>query len=110
MDQTENPTLRRIAIAGIIVCLVPLVYELLWIYLFRLYETQAERVAHYKLFLPGVLEDPRVATWVFLAMSVLAIALSAIGLRQPNKVLWAFSLITIIIGSMLTLLLLWTMM
>ena len=110
MDQTDNPTLRRTAIAGIIVCLVPLVYELLWIYIFKMYQTQDERIAHFKLFLPGMLKDPGVATWVFLAMSVLAVALSAVGLRQPNKLLWAFSLITIIVGSMLTLLLLWTLL
>jgi hypothetical protein len=110
MDQTDNPTLRRTAIAGMIVCLVPLVYELLWIYLFKMYQTQDERVAHFKLFLPGMLKDPGAATWVFLAMSVLAIVLSAFGLRQKNKVLWAFSLLTIILGSMMTLLLLWTML
>ncbi len=110
MEPDEKLVQRRTAIAGMVVCLVPLVYALLWIYIVGNYDTQPERWANYKVYLPPILQNPTAASWVFIVLSAAAVVLSVFGMRQPNRLVWAFSLVTIIIGSMLTLLLLWSML
>lgn len=93
-----------------LICLsVPISIYGLWIYVFDLGTSQAERVAIFNDYFPDFLHGRWDITYVGIAFSTAAIAFSSIGLRL-SKMWKVLNIIILIFSSLLLLLNLFSMM
>jgi amino acid permease len=108
---TKNNTRRKVAVSlGIVFCLFPLFYQVLWIYIFGLYNNHADRVGRFITYLPPLCKEPRPATWVFLASSVVAFVLLAAGLKLQQKIARTLVVLSLILTGIMILFLLFSLM
>lgn len=110
-DKTTDKQLKISAFIGFMFFLIPLSFQIIWIWIFCLYDNQAERVEKFKIILPAFFyHEPRHATWLFIAFCLLAIILLVISLKQRNKPLRILSIVTLVLASLMMLLLLFSLM
>jgi hypothetical protein len=99
------------AIIGIILFLIPLSFQIIWFWIFFLYDNQAERVEKFKIILPTFFyREPRNATWLFIVFCLVAIILLLISLKQRNILLRILSIVTLVLSNLMLLLLLFSLM
>jgi hypothetical protein len=83
----------KIFIALSLSCLLmPVSLLALWIHVFEKSTIQAERIEYFNAYLPGFLENPKVATVVCILFCLLAITFSFFGLKSRNHSGWIFHL------------------
>jgi hypothetical protein len=101
---------KQRGIAGMLFFLIPLGYTLLWIWIFNMYGSHADRVAQFTKFLPPFFKYPGRATLLFILFCIIAIVLSATSMKYEKPLMKNLSLLTVILSSLMILWLLFTMM
>jgi hypothetical protein len=110
MYKKISPRLITTTIIGFILFLIPLFYQILWMYISGLYNTQAERVANYNTYLPPFLRGYGQATMLFLVFCIISLVLLAISLKIRFTPLRILIIISIVMESLMTLLNLFSLM
>jgi hypothetical protein len=111
MNKTTDKQLKISAIIGIILFLIPLSFQIIWFWIFGMYDNPNERVEKFKLILPSFFyKDPRNATWLFIAVCLVSVILLLFSLKQRNIPLRILSIVTLVLSSLMLLLLLFSLM
>jgi len=99
------------AIIGIILFLIPLSFQIIWFWIFGMYDNPNERVEKFKIILPSFFyKDPRNATWLFIAVCLVSVILLLFSLKQRNIPLRILNIVTLVLSSLMLLLLLFSLM
>jgi len=98
------------ATGGIFFLAIPLFYQIEWIYIFGLFDNQADRVKRYTQILPSFLKDPGNASWLFVASCVIAMILFSVCLKHSRKTMKFLCIAMLVLAGLLFLLLLFSMM
>ncbi len=101
-----------ITLLSILFLIVPIIILGLWIYVFENNPNaaQTDKVKIYHAYLPGFLHTNFNLSLVVLISSVIAIVFAAKSMTQTSSILKAINIITIIVGSLIMLLQLFSMM
>ena len=75
---------KSLAITGIVIGFVPILYYILWIYISGNNSDHTESVVQFTKFLPQLFQDMRVATILFIVLCLMSISLTVSGLKLPN--------------------------
>ncbi len=110
MKSLNHTHLKILTLVGLICLLIPFSIYGLWIYVFKLGASQAERVAIFKDYLPDFLGGRWDATLLSITFCVLAIVFSRISFKLSGKLWKVLNVIILILGSLLLLLNLFSMM
>ena len=107
----KNQTKWKISTLISLICLIiPFSIYSLWIYVFNLGTTQAERVSVFKDYFPDFL-DGRWSTTIFsIIFSISAVILSSINLKHLKKIWKLINIIILILSGILLFLNLFSMM
>ena len=101
-----------ITLLSILFLIIPIIIWGLWIYVFENNPnaSQTDKVKIYHAYLPGFLHNNFNLSLVVLISSVIAILFAAKIMTQTSVILKAINIITIIVGSLIMLLQLFSMM
>ncbi len=110
MKSLNHTQLKTLTLVSLICFLIPFSIYALWIYVFNLGTTQAERVAIFKDYLPDFLDGRWDATLLSIIFCVSAIIFSSISFKLSGKLWKMLNAIILILSSLLLLLNLWSMM
>ncbi len=95
---------------GLLFMLVPLFYQILWIYVFSKFDNHAERVEEFRRYLPSIISEPGTSSIIFIVFCFLAIILSLICLKHSIKLLKVVNITTLIVAGALMSLLLFSLL
>lgn len=110
MKSLNHTQLKILTLVSIIFLLIPFSIYALWIYVFDLGTTQAERVAIYKDYFPDFFHGRWDTTILSIIFCVSAIGLSSICLNVSEKLWKVINIIILVLSSGLLLLNLFSMM
>jgi hypothetical protein len=102
--------LKILTSVGVFCLAIPLYIYTLWISIFDLGDTQAERVTIFKSYFPNFLQGRWDTTYIGIIFSILAIIFSLKGLKLPNKIWKIMNIIILIMSSLLLFLNIFSMM
>ena len=110
MKSSNETQLKAFTLLGLICCLIPLSIYSLWIYVFDLGTTQAERVSIFKDYFPDLLEGRWSTTLLSIAFCSLAIIFSGMSMKLSEKPWKVINSVILILSGLLLLLNLFSMM
>lgn len=110
MRSLNKTQLKILTLVSLICLLIPFSIYGLWIYVFDLGTTQAERVAIFKDYFPGFLDGRWSTTLLSITFCVSAIIFSSISFKLSGKLWRSLNIVILIISSLLLLLNLFSMM
>jgi len=110
MKSLNHSKLKILTLVSLICFLIPFLIYGLWIYVFNLGITQAERVAIFKDYLPNFLDGRWDATVLSIIFCASAIIFSSISLKLSGKSWKILNVIILILSCLLLFLNLWSMM
>jgi hypothetical protein len=110
MKNSYQTRLRISTFAGLFSLSIPLSIYALWIYVYDLGTTQAERVAVFRSYFPDYLHGRWDTTLLSIVFCISAIVFSSFGLKLPGKLWKVLNMIILVLSSLLLLLNLFSMM
>ena len=107
----KNQTKWKISTLISLICLmIPFSIYILWIYVYNLGTTQAERVSIFKDYFPDFLDGRWSTTIISIIFSISAVILSSINLKHLKGIWKLINIIILIFSSLLFFLNLFSMM
>ncbi len=110
MKKSNQLIIKTLTFVSLIFLSIPLLIYGLWIQAFNLGKTQSERVSIFNNYFPDFLHGRWDTTYLGITFCILAIILSSICLKLPQKLWKALNIIILIFSSLLLLLNLFSMM
>jgi len=110
MKNINQSQWKILTLISLICLLIPFSIYGLWIYVFNLGTTQAERVAIFKDYFPGFLNGRWSTTLLSIIFSLSAIIISSINLKISKKIWKSLNILILLFSSLLLLLNLFSMM
>lgn len=110
MKRLNQTQLKILTLVSLICLLIPFSIYALWIYVFDLGTTQAERVAIFKDYFPDFLNGRWSMTFLSITFAIIAIIFSSISLKLSGKLWKVINIIILVLSSLLLLLNLFSMM
>ena len=110
MDKLSNLKSKIYSSLGFFFLLIPLFYQILWIFIFSKFSTHEERVEHFRNYLPPIIREPGIAPQLFIVFCLLAMIFSFISMQHSTKLMKGANIIMLVVGLLLMLLLLFQLM
>lgn len=99
-----------LTLVSLICLMIPFSIYTLWIYVFNLGTTQAERVAVFKNYFPDFLDGRWSSTIVSIIFCITSVILSSLNLKHLNRTWYLMNILIILLSSILLFLNLFSMM
>lgn len=99
-----------LTLISLICLMIPFSIYTLWIYVFNLGTSQAERVADFKNYFPDFLDGRWSSTIVSIIFCISAVILSSINLKHLKRTWYLMNILIILLSNMLLFLNLFSMM